>query len=87
MLIVNITDDVKIAIHAYRSIIAKLDEAAALVNEPEFAAGRGRGCLLRRKRASDDDTLLDVALLRDQQHLIAGSRGTDDTPSVACPGR
>jgi hypothetical protein len=52
------------------SIVAELERATALVHEPEFAAWRNWWHLIDGKNSADNNSLLDIALLRDETDLV-----------------
>ena len=87
MLVIHIALDMKVAVHADGPVIAKFKKAAALMNEPEFSAGRCRWGLIVRKASSNDDALFYVALLGDKKHLITRIGWADHSPSAADPLR
>ena len=80
LLIIDVTRDVQVAVHLDRSVILQLDEAAGAVDQPEFADRRGGWRLRVRERASDDDAVFGITLLRKNQDLIAGRRRAVHSP-------
>ena len=85
--IVDIADDVKIAVDPNGSIVAELERTAALVHEPKFAHWRSGWHLIDGKNSTDNDPLFDIALLRDEEDLVTGLRGAGQSPAVSYPLR
>ena len=55
--------------------LQSLREATVLVHEPKFAHWRSGWHLLDGKNSANNDTLLNIALLGDEKHLVAGLAG------------
>lgn len=85
MAIVHVALDMEIAVYANSPIVAELEKAAALMNEPKFAGGHVRRRLLVREASTNDDTLFHIALLRNNQHLITRTGGTNQSPTASHP--
>jgi hypothetical protein len=85
MAIVHVALDMEIAIYANSPIVAELEKAAALVNEPKLTLRHVRRHLLIREASANDDTLFHIPLLRNNEHLITGTGGTDQSPTASHP--
>jgi hypothetical protein len=85
--IINIADNVKIPGDTNCSIVAELERATALVHEPEFASWRNWWHLIDGKNSADNNSLLDIALLRDKDDLVARTRRARDSQAVPYPLR
>jgi hypothetical protein len=85
--IVYVAGDVKISTNANSPVITELEKATALMNHPEFAPRRRRGHLFDGKDPADNNTLLDISLLRDEKHLVAGAWWARQSPAVSHPLR
>jgi hypothetical protein len=71
LLIVNITSDVKIAVHLNCTVVLQLDEATGAMDEPELANWSKRGCLSARECPANNNTVFGIPFLRKNQDLIA----------------
>jgi hypothetical protein len=85
MLVVHVTLDMKVAIHANGPVIRKLEKAATLVHEPEFTIGYCGWHLIIRKASSNDDALFHVAFLGNEKHLITRVGWAGHSPPVSDP--
>ena len=83
--VVDIAGDVEVAFDLHGAVVLQLEEAAGAVDEPELARWgwrwRGGGGPGRRQ----EEAVLGVALLWDDQHLIARRGWAEQAPAVAGP--
>lgn len=83
--VVHITGDMEVTSYTDGPVVAELEKAAALVNQPKLTAGCGRGHLLDGEDSSDNHALLDIAFLRDKKHLVAWGRRAYHSPAISDP--
>jgi hypothetical protein len=87
MPIIHITLHVQIAGNLDSPVVAELQGATALMDEPEltgWSVGRRLAC---RKGPSDNDPLFHVAFLGNQHNLVTRARRADHAPAISDPLR
>ncbi len=82
---IDIADDVEVAVNPNRSIVAELERTTALMHKPKFAYRSSRWHLVDGKNSTNNNTLFNVALLRDEKYLVTWLRRAGRPPTVPHP--
>lgn len=85
--VIYIPGYMQISLNLDGPIVLQLDETARLVEQPELADRNVRWGLYVRVCTANNETMLRVALLRDNEDLITWRRRTTHAPTGANPRR
>jgi hypothetical protein len=77
----------EVAVDADRSVVAQLEKTTTPVYKPKLAWWSSGGHLIDGKNPADNNTLFDIALLRDEKNLVSRARRAGQPPAISDPLR